>query len=109
MCGRLLPRQHIPDRPLACGSQPGGTADLLTRAIHPHGQLVIVLDGELDITTAPGLARRLEPLAEAGSHPIAGLAAPRRPRARFLPDSEPVPHWQYEPLGQREGTTDRRA
>jgi STAS domain len=73
-----LPLMRGPDHTLTCGGLPSGTADALTLGICSHGQLVIiVLGGELDIATAPGLARRLGPLAEIGSHLILDLAAVR--------------------------------
>lgn len=73
-----LPLMRGPDHPLTCGELPSGTGDALTLGICSHGQLVIiVLRGELDIATALGLARRLEPLAETGSHLILDLAGVR--------------------------------
>lgn len=66
------------DCPLICGDLTGGTGDLLTWAIDSHGPLIIiVLLGELDIATAPGLARQLESLAETGRHLILDLAGLR--------------------------------
>jgi anti-anti-sigma factor len=66
------------DRVLAHGAAPGGAGDLLSWAIQSRGRRVSVrLDGELDVATTPGLARQLEPLAEAGSHLILGLAGVR--------------------------------
>lgn len=73
-----LPRMRGPDHPLTCGGLPGGTGDVLTLGVCSHGRLVIiVLGGELDIATAPGLARLLEPLAETGSHLFVDLAGVR--------------------------------
>jgi hypothetical protein len=77
------------DHPLTCGGLPSGTGDALTLGICSHGRLVIIiLGGELDIATAPGLARRPEPLAETGSHlnPGPGGGAVLR-----LCRAEPVP------------------
>jgi anti-anti-sigma factor len=75
MCTTLLPETRGPDDAAACGAQPGGTRSVLTCGLHSHGLLVfIILGGELDIATAPGLARRLAPLADAGSHLLLDLA-----------------------------------
>lgn len=71
----VLPRTRGPDHHVASGGQPSETPNMLTCGIRSHGQLVfIILGGELDIATAPGLARRLAPLAEAGSHLLLDLA-----------------------------------
>jgi anti-anti-sigma factor len=75
MCTTLVPQTRGPDDPVVCGAQPGGTRSVLTWDIHSHGPLVfIILGGELDIATAPGLARRLAPLADTGSHLLLDLA-----------------------------------
>jgi hypothetical protein len=77
------------DHPLTCGGLPSGTGDALTLGICSHGRLVIIiLGGELDIATAPGLARRLEPLPETGSQLILDLAGGAVLR---LCRAEPVP------------------
>jgi anti-sigma B factor antagonist len=71
----MLPRTRGPDHPVASGDQPSGMPNVLTCGIRSYGQLVfIILGGELDIATAPGLARRLTPLAKAGSHLLLDLA-----------------------------------
>jgi anti-anti-sigma factor len=46
--------------------------ELLTRTL-----AIIALDGELDITTAPGLAQRLAPVARTGSDLVLNLAGIR--------------------------------
>jgi hypothetical protein len=56
MCTTLLPQIRGPDDPVVRGGEPGGTRNGLTWDIHSHGQLVfVILGGELDIATAPGL------------------------------------------------------
>jgi anti-sigma B factor antagonist len=66
------------DCPLACGDLTGGTGDLLTWAIDSRGPpVIIVLLGELDIATAPGLAMQLDSLAETGRDLILDLAGLR--------------------------------
>lgn len=75
MCTTVLPQTRGPDDPLARQAQASGTRNLLTWDIRSRGQLVfIILGGELDVATAPGLARRLAPLAETGSHLLLDLA-----------------------------------
>jgi len=68
----LTPRRHdhsLVHWPL---TWPGG--DPLGAAIHSSGPLaVVVMDGELDIATAPGLGERLEPLADDGRHILLDL------------------------------------
>lgn len=78
MCGTLLPPTRGADHRAAGGAPLGAPGSPLTWGIHSHGRLVIiVLGGELDIATAPGLAGQLEPLAERGSHLILDLAGMR--------------------------------
>jgi anti-sigma B factor antagonist len=49
--------------------------DPLTWDILPRGDhIVVVVDGELDVDTAPGLSAQLMPLATAGRHLILDLA-----------------------------------
>jgi anti-sigma B factor antagonist len=75
MCTTLVPQTCGPDHLAGCGEQHGGTRNVLTCGIHSDGQLVfIILAGELDIATAPGLDRQLSPLAETGSHLLLDLA-----------------------------------
>ena len=65
-----MPQTRGPDHPVLFGEQP-----VLTCGIHSQGRLVfIILGGELDIATAPGLALRLAPIAETGSHLLLDLA-----------------------------------
>jgi anti-anti-sigma factor len=74
MCGTLLPPTRGADHRAAGG----GAGSPLTWGIQSHGRLVIiVLGGELDIATAPGLAGQREPLAETDSHLILDLAGMR--------------------------------
>jgi anti-anti-sigma factor len=74
MCTRLLSQTRGPDRAGARGEQTSGPRNVLTSGIHSHGQMVfIILGGELDLATAPGLAGRLAPLAESGSHLLMDL------------------------------------
>jgi anti-anti-sigma factor len=66
------------DHALACGVASGGAGDMLRWTVQSRGpQVVVYLDGELDIATVPHLARQLEPLAETGSRLILSLAAVR--------------------------------
>lgn len=75
MSSTLAPQMHDADLPEGCGTQPGGTRSVLTWGIQSHGPLIfIILGGELDIATAPGLARRLAPLADTGRHLLLDLA-----------------------------------
>jgi anti-sigma B factor antagonist len=54
----------------------GGTQGQLAWSVYSDGHLVVAaLDGELDLATRPGLAERLDPLAEAGRHLILDLGA----------------------------------
>jgi anti-anti-sigma factor len=54
----------------------GGTHGLLSWSVYSDGHLVVAaLAGELDLATRPGLAERLDPLAEAGRHLILDLGA----------------------------------
>jgi anti-anti-sigma factor len=63
---------------LAYSAPPGGAGDLLSWAIQSRGRRVIVrIDGDLDVATAPRMARQLESLAEQGSHLILDLAGVR--------------------------------
>jgi anti-sigma B factor antagonist len=55
---------------------PAGTEGQLAWSIYSDGHLVVAaLDGELDLGTRPGLAERLDPVAEAGRHLILDLGA----------------------------------
>jgi anti-anti-sigma factor len=75
MCTTVLPQTRGPDDPLAREAQASETQNLLTWDIRSHGQMVFIsLGGELDVATAPGLARRLAPLTETGSHFLLDLA-----------------------------------
>lgn len=74
----LLPRWRDGDRPLVRWplSRPAG--DPLSWDIQPHGRLaVVVVDGELDVGTAPGLGEGLTPLAETGRDLVLDLAGVR--------------------------------
>jgi anti-anti-sigma factor len=54
----------------------GGTEGQLAWSAYTDGHLVVAaLSGELDLGTRPGLAKRLDPLAEAGRHLILDLGA----------------------------------
>jgi anti-sigma B factor antagonist len=70
----LSPRRHDPDHSLVHWPLTWHGGDPLGYAIHSRGPLdVVVLDGELDIATAPDLGQRLEPLAGAGRHLLLDL------------------------------------
>lgn len=54
------------------------TGEPLSWDIQPRGNVtVVVLDGELDVGTAPGLAGQLDPLAGEGGHLILDMAGVR--------------------------------
>jgi hypothetical protein len=83
MCTISVPRTRGPDHLVACGEQPGGTRKVLTWGIHSDGQLVcIILGGEFDIATAPGLDRQLSPLVENRQSPSPGPGRRQRRRTR---------------------------
>lgn len=78
MYGTRQAPEHCADDPLRRASRGEGTGQLLAWGTHSHGErVIVVLDGELDVTIAPGLAQQLEPLAQTGSHLILDLAALR--------------------------------
>ncbi len=61
----LLPRWRDGDRPLVRWPLTRPAGDPLSWDIQAHGRLAVVLvDGELDVATAPGLGEELTPLAE---------------------------------------------
>jgi anti-sigma B factor antagonist len=71
---------QMPDSPSDClpywTTLTGATQGHLAWSIYSDGHLVVAaLDGELDLATRPGLAGRLDPLAEAGRHLILDLSA----------------------------------
>lgn len=72
----LLPRWRDGDHPLARWPLTRPAEDPLTWDIQSRGPLavVVVVDGELDVGTAPGLRGQLTPLAAAGRHLILDLA-----------------------------------
>lgn len=75
MCTKIVPQTRGPDHPVVRCGQPSGTRNVLSCGIHSQGQMIfIMLGGELDIATAPGLARRLAPFAESGSYLLLDLA-----------------------------------
>ena len=69
---------QLPDSPSGClpywATLTGATQGQLGWSIYSDGHFVVAaLDGELDLATGPGVARRLDPLAEAGRHLILDL------------------------------------
>jgi anti-sigma B factor antagonist len=76
---KTLPgRQRDNARPPVRWRLTGPIADPLTWDIQVAGKVtVVVVDGELDVDTAPLLSRQLAPLADTGSHLILDLAAVR--------------------------------
>ncbi len=71
----LLPRWRDADRPLVRWPLTRLAGEPLTWDIQERGQrAVVVVDGELDVGTAPGLWQELMPLAEAGRDLILDLA-----------------------------------
>jgi anti-anti-sigma factor len=74
----LLRRRADADHPLLGGRLTRHTGNPLTWDIQSNGQLaIVVVDGELDVGTAPGLGEQLAPLADTGSHLILCLAGVR--------------------------------
>ena len=74
----LLPRWRDGDRPLVRWPLTRPAADPLSWDIQAHGRLaVVVVDGELDVATTPGLGEELTPLAEAGRDLVLDLAGVR--------------------------------
>src|SRR5271155_4019188 len=74
----LLPRWRDGDRPLVRWPLTRPAGDPLSWDIQAQGRLAVVLvDGELDVATAPGLAEQLAPLAEAGRDLVVDLAGVR--------------------------------
>ena len=74
----LLRRQRDADHPLVDGRLTRYVGKQLTWDIQSGGHLaVVVVNGELDAGTAPGLGGQLEPLADTGSHLILDLAGLR--------------------------------
>ena len=74
----LLPRGRDADHPLSRGRLARYVGKQLTWSIQSGGHLaVVVVNGELDTGTAPGLSGQLEPLADTGSHLILDLAGLR--------------------------------
>ena len=74
----LLPRWRDGDRPLPRWALARPAGDPLTWDIQERGrQAYVVVDGELDVGTAPDLEKALTPLAEAGRDLILDLAGVR--------------------------------
>jgi anti-sigma B factor antagonist len=74
----LLPRWRDADRPLVRWPLTRLDGAPLTWDIQVHAQrAVVVVDGELDVGTAPALELELTPLAEAGRDLILDLAGVR--------------------------------
>ena len=74
MRGMLLPEDLGMDQPAACAVLAYSIRDTAPWAVRTRSRVIIALDGELDIATAPGLAQLLAPLAKTGSHLIVHLA-----------------------------------
>ena len=77
MGAMLLPEDHGSHQPAACAVLAYSIRDTAPWAAHARSRVIIALDGELDIATAPGLAQLLAPLAKTGSHLIVHLARVR--------------------------------
>jgi anti-sigma B factor antagonist len=74
----LRRRRRDADHPLVRGRLTRNVGEQLTWDIRSGGHLaVVVVNGELDAGTAPGLGGQLEPLAGTGSHLILDLAGLR--------------------------------
>ena len=71
----LLPRRRDGGRPLVRWPLTRPAGDPLSWNIQARGRLaVVVVDGELDVGTAPGLGEELTPLAEVGHDLVVDLA-----------------------------------
>ena len=71
----IFRRKRVAAHPLARGRLTGLIEDPLTWDIQVRGDLaIVVLDGELDFSSAPGLRDQLGPAADAGRHLILDLA-----------------------------------
>ncbi len=74
----LFRRRRDADHPLVRGRLTRYVGKQLTWDIQSGGHLaVVVVNGELDAGTVPGLSGQLEPLADTGSHLILDLAGLR--------------------------------
>ncbi len=74
----LLPRWRDGDGPLVRWPLTRAAGDPLNWGIQAHGRLAVgVVDGELDVGTAPGLGEELTPLAEVGRDLVLDLAGVR--------------------------------
>ncbi len=74
----LMPRWRDGDRPLVRWPLTRPAGDPLSWDIQAHGRLtVVVVDGELDVGTAPGLGEELTPLAGTGRDLVLDLAGVR--------------------------------
>ena len=74
----LARRRRNADHPLVRGRLTRYTGNPLTWDIQSCGHLaIVVVNGELDVGTAPGLGGQLAPLADTGSHLILDLAGLR--------------------------------
>jgi anti-sigma B factor antagonist len=72
----LIPRRSDGDPPLV--RWPRLAVEPLSWDIQSHDHVTVVLvEGELDVGTAPGLAGELEPLADAGGHLILDMSGVR--------------------------------
>ncbi len=77
MRGILLPEDHGMYQRAACAVLAYSIRDTAPWAVRARSRVIIALDAELDIATAPGLAQVLAPLAKTGSHLIVHLARVR--------------------------------
>jgi anti-sigma B factor antagonist len=74
----IFRRRRVAAHPLARGRLTGLIEDPLTWDIQVRGDLaIVVVDGELDFSSAPGLRDQLGPAADAGRHLILDLAGVR--------------------------------
>jgi anti-sigma B factor antagonist len=72
----LFPRHSDGDPPLVRWPRLAG--EPLSWDIQPHDKVtVVVVEGELDVGTAPGLADQLGPLADEGGHLILDMSGVR--------------------------------
>ncbi len=77
MSGMQVPQDDRTDQRARCAVLAYSIRNTAPWAVRARSRVIIALDGELDIASAPGLAQLLAPLAETGSHLIVHLARVR--------------------------------
>lgn len=111
MCRALLPQELDAGHLSARGGLKNGIRDVPPWGALSRDQFVIVLHGELDVVTVPGLVEeQLAPLAEAGSHLIRDLAAVRSGDSEMItaPAGRSLPPATSALIGRYPRRRDRR-